>query len=218
MSQLGRGGMLSFTTASVVAIGVVTVFGLSIPYASAQTAPVNSAAQAARPAEAARGHDSAYVIGSGDLLAVNVWKEPDVTRSVPVRPDGRISLPLVGEIQASGKTPLQLEHEIAERLKAYITDADVTVIVEQINSEKVNVLGRVQKPGSYPIVGGMTVLDVLATVGGFQEFAKQKDIYILRVAADGAQNRIPFNYKDVIKGKHPEQNIRLQSHDTVVVP
>jgi polysaccharide export outer membrane protein len=203
------------------AVVLASVLVLSIGQAGAQTGSAGIASQRSRAAEAAvaaRPHDGAYLIGNGDLLAVNVWKEPDVSRSVPVRPDGRISLPLVGEIQASGRTPLQLEHEIAGRLKTYITDADVTVIVEQINSEKVNVLGRVQKPGSYPISGSMTVLDALAEVGGFVEFAKQKDIYILRLTPNGQQTRIPFNYKDVIKGKHPEQNIRLQSHDTVVVP
>ncbi|MCU1313495.1 MAG: polysaccharide export protein [Acidobacteriaceae bacterium] len=203
------------------AVMLASVLVLSIGQACGQTGPAGVAAQRTRAAEAAvaaKAHDSAFLIGSGDLLAVNVWKEPDVSRSVPVRPDGRISLPLVGEVQASGRTPLQLEHDIAGRLKTYISDADVTVIVEQINSEKVNVLGRIQKPGSYPILGSMTVLDAISMVGGFVDFAKQKDIYILRSTPNGQQIRIPFNYKDVIKGKHPEQNIRLQAHDTVIVP
>ena len=152
------------------------------------------------------------------MLAINVWKEPDVSRSVPVRPDGRISLPLVGELQAAGRTPLQLEHDIAAKLRAYITEADVTVIVQQINSEKYNVLGRVMKPGAYPMSGTTTILDAIATAGGFQDFARQKAIYILRSNPEGGQSRIAFNYKDVIKGKHPEQNIKLQSHDTIVVP
>jgi polysaccharide export outer membrane protein len=175
-------------------------------------------AGASDASSAAKPHDGDYLIGSGDVLAINVWKEPDVSRSVPVRPDGRISLPLVGELQASGRTPLQLEHDIATKLRAYITEADVTVIVTQITSEKINVMGRVMKPGSYPLTCTTTILDALALAGGFQEFAKQKSIYILRSNPAGGQTRIAFNYKDVIKGNHPEQNIRLQSHDTVVVP
>jgi polysaccharide export outer membrane protein len=175
-------------------------------------------AGASDASSAAKPHAGDYLIGSGDVLAINVWKEPDVSRSVPVRPDGRISLPLVGELQASGRTPLQLEHDIATKLRAYITEADVTVIVTQITSEKINVMGRVMKPGSYPLTGTTTILDALALAGGFQEFAKQKSIYILRSNPAGGQTRIAFNYKDVIKGNHPEQNIRLQSHDTVVVP
>lgn len=163
-------------------------------------------------------HDDAYVIGDEDLLAINVWKEPEVSKNIPVRSDGRISLPLIGEVQAAGRTPLQLEQDITAKLRTYITDPDVTVIVQQINSQKFNILGRVMKPGSYPLTGSTTVLDAIAAAGGFQDFAKQKDIYILRANPAGGETRLPFNYKDVIRGKHPESNIRLESHDTVVVP
>jgi polysaccharide export outer membrane protein len=166
----------------------------------------------------ARPHVDTYVIGDEDLLVINVWKEPEVSRTVPVRSDGRISLPLMGEIQAAGRTPLQLEKDIAAKLQTYITNPDVTVIVQQINSQKFNILGRVLKPGSYPLTGSTTVLDAIAAAGGFQDFAKQKDIYILRAKAAGGETRLPFNYKDVIRGKHSEENIRLESHDTVVVP
>jgi polysaccharide export outer membrane protein len=152
------------------------------------------------------------------VLAVTVWKEPEISRAVPVRPDGKISLPLVGELQATGRTPLQLEQDIAARLKTYITNPDVTVIVQEINSEKFNVLGRVVKPGSYPLTASTTVLDAIATAGGFQDFAKQKGVYILRKVSGGGQTRLAFNYKDVIKGKHPEQNIKLEPGDTVIVP
>lgn len=167
---------------------------------------------------ATRPRDDTYVIGDEDLLVVNVWKEPEVSRSIPVRSDGRISLPLIGEIQAAGRTPLQLEKDIAAKLRTYITDPDVTVIVQQINSQKFNILGRVLKPGSYPLTGSTTVLDAIAAAGGFQDFAKEKDIYILRANPAGGETRLSFNYKDVIRGKHPEENIRLESHDTVVVP
>jgi polysaccharide biosynthesis/export protein len=167
---------------------------------------------------ATKGHDASYVIGNSDVLAITVWKEPDVSRSIPVRPDGKISLPLVGEIQATGRTPLQLEEEITAKLQTYINKPEVTVIVQEINSEKFNILGRVVKPGSYPLSGAATVLDAIAAAGGFQDFAKQKSIYVLRSNPAGGQSRMAFNYKDVVKGKHPEQNIKLEPRDTIVVP
>lgn len=164
-------------------------------------------------------HDDSFVIGNDDVLAVNVWKEPDISRSIPVRSDGKISLPLVGELQASGRTPLKLEQDIAGRLKNYIAEPEVTVIVQQINSQKFNILGQVNRPGSYPITNSATVLDAVALAGGFRDFAKQKSIYVLRQNPDdGSQTRIPFNYKEVVKGKNPEQNIRLQPRDTIIVP
>ena len=165
-----------------------------------------------------RAHDNTFVIGNDDVLSINVWKEPEFTQSIPVRSDGKISLPLIGEIQAAGKTPLQLEQDLTTRLKTYITDPEVTVMVSKINSQKFNILGRVVKPGSYPMSSTTTVLDALAAAGGFQDFAKQKDVYILREKPGGGEVRLPFNYKDVIRGKHPEQNIRLEPHDTIVVP
>jgi polysaccharide export outer membrane protein len=162
--------------------------------------------------------DSSYVIGSNDVLAISVWKEPDISRSVPVRSDGKISLPLVGELQAGGQTPLQLEQEITKRLQNYISEPEVTVIVTDSKSQKINILGLVVRPGAYLLTSSTTVLDAIAMAGGFKDFAKQKSIYVLRQAPDGTQKRMLFNYKDVIKGKNPDQNIRLQSGDTVVIP
>ena len=163
-------------------------------------------------------HDDSFVIGNDDVLVINVWKEPDISRSIPVRSDGKISLPLVGEVQATGRTPLKLEQEIAAKLKNYIAEPEVTVIVQQINSRKFNILGMVGRPGSYPISNSATVLDAIAVAGGFRDFAKQKAIYILRQNADGTQTRVPFNYKEVVKGHNPSQNVKLQPRDTVVVP
>jgi len=205
---------------AVLLLALLSVGGAPGAQASQNAATTQTAAtESQAPAPSGKAHDASYVIGNSDVLAITVWKQPEVSRpSIPVRPDGRISLPLVGEIQAAGQTPLQLEQAITARLKAYITNPDVTVIVDQINSQKFNVLGRVAKPGSYPLTATTTVLDALAAAGGFQDFAKQKGVYILRRGADGSQQRIPFNYKDVIKGKHPEQNIRLQPDDTVIVP
>jgi polysaccharide export outer membrane protein len=173
-----------------------------------------------KPGEGARAahSDSSYVIGANDVLAINVWKEPDISRSVPVRSDGKISLPLVGELQAGGQTPRQLEQEITKRLQSFISEPEVTVIVTDSKSQKVNILGMVARPGAYLLTSSTTVLDAIAMAGGFKDFAKQKSIYVLREAPDGKQQRIPFNYKDVIKGKNAEQNVRLQAGDTVVVP
>lgn len=177
-----------------------------------------AAGQPAADASGTKGHDDSFVIGNDDVLSINVWKEPDISRSIPVRSDGKISLPLVGEVQASGRTPLKLEQDIASRLKSYIAEPEVTVIVQEIKSQKFNILGQVNRPGSYVLSTSLTVLDALAAAGGFRDFAKQKSIYILRQNADGTQSRLAFNYKEVLKGQHLEQNVKLQARDTIVVP
>ena len=177
-----------------------------------------SAAAPAASASLPKAHDHEFVIGNGDVLAINVWKQPDLSRSVPVRSDGKVSLPLIGEVKATGQTPLKLEEEITSKFQPYLAEPEVTVIVEQINSEKFNILGRVAKPGSYPLLNPTTVLDAIALAGGTKDFAKQKSIYILRRHPDGTEDRLPFNYQDVIKGKNTAQNIDLQPRDTIVVP
>jgi polysaccharide export outer membrane protein len=163
-------------------------------------------------------HDDSFVIGNDDVLAINVWKEPDISRSIQVRSDGNISLPLVGEVQAAGRTPVQLKQDITAKLQNYIAKPEVTVMVEQINSKKFNILGQVAKPGSYSLTLAPTVMDAIAIAGGPRDFAKQKAVYILRQNPSGGQSRIVFNYKDFIKGKNLHQNIKLEPHDTVVVP
>ena len=181
--------------------------------------PETPAPSAAVPAAAsAKPHDDNFVIGADDVLAINVWKEPDISRSIPVRSDGKISLPLVGELQAAGQTPRQLEQAIAAKLQSYISEPEVTVIVQEIKSQKFNILGQVNKPGSYPLTNSVTVLDAIALAGGFRDFAKQKSIYVLRQNPNGEPTRLPFNYKEVIKGKNPSQNIKLQPDDTIYVP
>ena len=182
--------------------------------------PGATAANSAQSTDAsvAKPHDASFVIGNDDVLAISVWKEPDVSRSVPVRSDGKISLPLVGEVQAAGRTPLNLEQEIATKLKSYVSDPEVTVIVQQINSQKFNILGQVGRPGSFPLTNSMTVLDAIAVAGGFRDFAKQKSVYILRQNPDGTQSRLPFNYKKVVKGEDAAQNVKLQPRDTIIVP
>jgi polysaccharide export outer membrane protein len=163
-------------------------------------------------------HNDTYIIGVDDVLSINVWKEAEVSKTVPVRSDGKISLPLAGEVQASGQTPLQLEKVLAAKLQSFISEPEVTVIVTEIKSQKFNILGMVAKPGSYPLTNSSTVLDAIALAGGFRDFAKQKSIYILRQNPEGSQVRLPFNYKEVIKGKDSAQNIKLQPRDTIVVP
>jgi polysaccharide export outer membrane protein len=191
----------------------------STPTAPAPAADADKNATPERAQSPEKSHsDDAYVIGANDVLAVNVWKEPDVTRSVPVRSDGKISLPLAGELQAAGQTPRQLEQEITKRLQSYISDPEVTVIVTESKSQKINILGMVARPGTYLLSGSTTILDAISMAGGFKDFAKKKSIYVLRTNADGTQKHIPFNYKEVIKGTNPEQNVKLQSGDTVVVP
>ena len=206
----------------------VFLFGVVAPCAVwAQALPANTKADApvavaavnqSVSAEVSKPHDDSFVIGANDVLAINVWKEPDVSRSVPVRSDGKISLPLAGEIQASGLTPLKLEQDIASKLQSYISEPEVTVIVQQINSQKFNILGMVSKPGSYSLTNSSTVLDAIAAAGGFRDFAKQKSIYVLRRNRNGTESRLPFNYKDVVKGKNPDQNVKLQPNDTIVIP
>src|SRR5438876_2352639 len=194
----------------------------STPDKPTQAAPSGTNQQTNKNADAAavpaKPHDDTFIIGVDDVLAVNVWKETEVSRSVPVRSDGKISLPLVGEVQAAGETPHQLELAIAKRLQSYISEPEVTVIVQQINSQKFNILGQVTKPGFYSLANSPTVLDALAMAGGFRDFAKKKSIYVLRQNPDGTTTRLPFNYKYVIQGKNAAQNVKLQPHDTVYVP
>jgi polysaccharide biosynthesis/export protein len=183
----------------------------------AATAP-RAANKPEPPSQASAGVlPDAYVVGAEDVLSVYVWKEPDMSKSVPVRPDGMISLPLVGEIKAAGYTPVQLQDVLAEAMKKYVSDPQVTVIVEKVSSLSFNMVGEIAKPGYYPLTRRMTVLDAIALAGGFKDFAKTKKIYVLR-KVNGVEERLPFNYKDVIKGKNSQQNIELQPRDTIVVP
>jgi polysaccharide export outer membrane protein len=157
-----------------------------------------------------------YVIGADDTLHISVWKEPDLTETLPVRPDGKISMPLLNDITAAGLTPLQLRDEITERLKKYIADPRVTVVVTGMNSRRVFATGEVLHTGPMTLLPHMTVLQALAQAG-FSQFANPKAIYLLRIE-NGKQQKIPFNYKEVVKGNHPEQNIELKPGDTIVVP
>jgi polysaccharide export outer membrane protein len=157
-----------------------------------------------------------YTIGADDQLHITVWREAELTETLPVRPDGKISLPLINDVQAAGLTPMQLKDSITEKLKKYIADPRVTVVVEAMHSRRIFVSGEVTHTGSMALLPNMTVLQALST-SGFNQFANLKRIYILRTE-NGKQVKIPFNYREVLKGNHPEQNIQLRPGDTVVVP
>jgi polysaccharide export outer membrane protein len=161
--------------------------------------------------------DPNYIIGPEDELIVNVWKEGDISRSVPVRPDGKISLPLLNDVQASGLTPMQLGADITTRLKKYIAEPQVTIIVSRVNSQRIYIVGEVGHAGAFSLVPNMTVLEALSSAGGCSIFAKQTKIYILRVE-NGHEARLHFNYKEVLSGQRMEQNIPLKAGDTIVVP
>ena len=161
--------------------------------------------------------DPDYSIGPQDVLNVNVWKEPEISRTVPVRPDGKISLPLLDDVQAAGLTPMQLSSLIAGRLRKYLTAPQVTVIVTEINSKRIYILGEVNRAGAYPLFPNMTALEALSSAGGFSQFANLKKIYVLRDEG-GRRVKYPINYKELVIGKKPEQNILLKTGDTIVVP
>ena len=176
--------------------------------------PANAAQEAAVASEPAASSD--YVIGADDVLHISVWKEPDLSETLPVRPDGKISMPLLNDVPAAGLTPLQLKDSITEKLKKYIADPRVTVVVTAMNSRRDFVTGEVLHSGPMPLLPHMTMLQALSQAG-FTQFANLKGIYLLRTQ-NGKQEKVPFNYKEVVKGNHPEQNIVLKPGDTLVVP
>jgi len=193
-----------------VVIGAVLILGTAV---WAQNSPAkNPEASNARAPQAS----PSYVIGPDDTLAVNVWKEPDLTATLPVRADGMISLPLLNDVQASGLTPMQLASSITEKLKKFVADPRVTVTVTQMNSQRVYVTGEVSHSGPMPLTPDMTVLQALSSAG-FSQFANTKGIYVLR-NENGAQKKYPVNYKKLIKGEDSASNILLKPGDTIVVP
>jgi polysaccharide export outer membrane protein len=202
---------------------ILWIMALAVPVRAQDQSGVAKPAQPAIPAMASDNAkkpattDPNYVIGAQDVLDVSVWKEPEVSRIVPVRPDGKISLPLLNDVQAAGLTPAQLAVQITESLKKYVTSPQVTVIITTINSQRVYILGEVTRPGAFPLLPGMTVMQALSSAGGFTPFAKMKSIYVLRTD-NGKKVKFPFNYKEAINGKNSEQDIQLKAGDTIVVP
>jgi polysaccharide export outer membrane protein len=158
-----------------------------------------------------------YVIGADDVLSIVYWKDKDMSADAKVRPDGRIALPLINEVHAAGLTPEQLHKKLTEESKKYMEDANITVVVREINSRRAFITGEVNKPGPYPLTSPTTVMQLISLAGGLREYANSKKIMIMRTQ-NGKQVSLSFNYKDVASGKNLTQNIELQPGDTVVVP
>ena len=196
-------------------LGVLLSIVLSVAgLAQNNAVPQPPASSAAKEPTSVAGPD--YVIGADDVLHVSVWKEPDLTNTLPVRPDGKISLPLLNDVQAAGLTPMQLAISLTEKLKKFLADPRVTVVVTQMNSQRIYVMGEVLHPGSMNLLPNMSMLQALASAG-FTQFANTKGIYLLR-NENGKQQKMPFNYKQVIKGEAMDQNFILRPGDTIVVP
>ena len=157
-----------------------------------------------------------YVIGADDLLSVRFWADAQLSADVVVRPDGKISVPLLNDVQAAGLTPEQLNAALEKAASKFIAEPDATVIVREVRSRKVYVLGQVARPSQVPLNSDMNVLQVLTAVGGVLEYADKGGIVIVRVE-NGRERRFKFNYNDVVKGKNVQQNIQLQPGDTVIV-
>jgi len=191
----------------------------SQPQRPQQAPPTQQTPPAAKPAVPATSVpvEAGFTIGPEDVLGINVWREPEVSGDVTVRPDGMITLPLIRDVKAAGLTPNQLADRIQEAVREFVTDASVTVVVRQMNSRKVFITGEVARPGAYPLVSSMTVMQLIAVAGGLNEFAEAKSISVMRVEA-GKTRTFPFDYKNVASGRKPEQNIVLKPGDTVVVP
>ena len=201
--------------AVVIGIGLLAAAMLG----QASTAVKSDAGKADRPSVSQAPDTTSasdYIIGADDQLRISVWKEPDLSETLPVRPDGKISMPLLNDVPAAGLTPLQLKDSITEKLKKFIADPRVTVVVTAMNSRRIFISGEVLHGGPMILLPHMTVLQALSQAG-FTQFANPKGIYLL-LTENGRQRKIAFNYKQVVKGNHPEQNIMLQPGDTVVVP
>src|SRR5215470_9910114 len=199
-----------------IAVVISTIFILGAVLL-AQSSPAKEEAKDTSTAKAPMPQASAsYVIGPEDTLYVNVWKEPDLTATLPVRADGMISLPLLNDVQAAGLTPMQLAVSLTDKLKRYVADPRVTVTVTQMNSQRVYVTGEVSHSGAMALTPDMTVLQALSSAG-FSQFANTKGIYVLR-SENGQQKKYPVNYKKLIKGEDSASNILLKPGDTIVVP
>jgi polysaccharide export outer membrane protein len=199
----------------VLSMAVCLAPAVSAQQQAPAVAPSSASAPAAAPAGATL--PPGYVIGPDDVLTVVFWREKDMSAEVTVRPDGKFSLPLLNDIDAAGITPEQLRLNLEKAAGKLMSEPNASVSVKTINSRKVYITGNVMKPGTFPLTGEMTVLQLIALAGGLQEWADSKNVVILR-KQDGRDQRFTFNYKDVTKQKHPEQNIALKPGDTVIVP
>jgi polysaccharide export outer membrane protein len=208
-SLMNRGscGLLLFT----LALGTIPVAGQKSVAANASMGDTPAGGPTAAIS-------SSYVVGEADVLRINVWKQPEISQpSVVVRPDGMVSVPLVGEVKVSGMTPVQIEAMLVADLRQYVNEPRVTVSVAEVGSKNVYVTGEVQHPGSYPLVGPVDVLQIIAKAGGVTPYAHRRSVFVLR-EINGRKQKVPVNYSRIFHGQNPEQNINLQPGDTVVVP
>lgn len=199
--------------AAVLVISGLALAQNAVPAQPAAGSPTSDAT-ANMPSSSPAGPE--YVIGPEDVLHIAVWKEPDLTATLPVRPDGKISLPLLNDVQAAGLTPMQLADSLTEKLKKYVAAPRVTVVVSQINSKRVYMVGEVAHTGAISMLPNMTVLQALSNAG-LTQFANTKRIYVLRME-NGKQQKLPVNYHKLVKGEQIEHNYVLQPGDTIVVP
>jgi polysaccharide export outer membrane protein len=200
-----------FALVLVLATGVTGIAqqGQASPAPGAQASESAAGAGVIPPAD--------YVIGAEDVLSIVVWREKDLTADVMVRPDGKVSLPLLNDVEAAGLTPEELRMRLTEATARYVESPNVTVIVKAINSRKVFITGEVAKPGPYPLGGPTTVLQLIAQAGGLLEYADRENINVMRNSG-AKMSMFRFNYKDVSRGRNVEQNIVLKPGDTVIVP
>jgi polysaccharide biosynthesis/export protein len=209
------GGQVVLHGLGAVCLAVVTAVSVGAQARAQQ--PANAPANSASNSPAGVVLPAGYVIGPEDVLTIVVWREKDMSADAVVRPDGRITLPLLNDFQAAGLTPDQLKTEVERAASKYMKEPNATVIVKTINSRKVHILGNVMKAGTYPLAGDMTVLQLIAQSGGLQEWADEKHITVMR-KEDGKDKVLKFNYKDVIHQKKLQQNVLLKPGDTVIVP
>jgi len=220
------------TAATVILAGLVCIFGTNVVLAQKPiVTPTQAVALPAPPPAAAQPNAAVgltppedYAIGPSDVLQVNFWRDKDLSVEVVVRPDGKITLPLLSDVPAAGLTPEQLRARLTEQARKYVVDPSVTVVVKQINSRRVYITGEVARPGMYPLSDRMTVVQLIALAGGLSEFAHGKDIIIMRAQSDGAVRpkgepmALRFNYKDFVARRNLKQNVELKPGDTIIVP
>jgi polysaccharide export outer membrane protein len=198
----------------MAALVLMSAWALAQDAVPAPPAPGAGASDTTSPPSTASATD--YVIGPEDTLHIAVWKEADLTATLPVRPDGKISLPLLNDVQAAGLTPMQLADSLTEKLKKYVASPRVTVVVTSINSKRIFLVGEVGHTGAVPMLPNMTVLQALSSAG-LTQFANTKKIYVMRMQG-GKQVKLPVNYRKLVKGEEIDQNYLLQPGDTIVVP
>ena len=205
----GRGWSFKAVAAGIFLLAFWSFGGLGLAGQGAGTQ--------SQPGAAAQGQ-AEYVIGMGDVLKIMVWKEPDLTCELAVRSDGRISLPLVGDVQAAGQTIGGLKKTLEQRYGKLITDPAVSVMLTQSKSRRYYIIGQIKQPGEFPIDFPITVLQALAKSGGFLDWAKKDKITIVRRGENGQESILPFDYEALVAGHNQQQNVLVQPGDTIVVP